>query len=223
MADPRPDHSWPSHSAAAVGCAGPAFLYAGTAHLLSALTPSLITPGRSRKYDDLVLSDFVIDEEPAPGVVLALHRATHATLQVLATRLAELDLPASEINVLANLAGHQPLTVGALAAATATRPTTLTSVLDRLARRGYVMREVDPADRRSFLISLTPDGGRAAAAVSAAVDGLERAALVRVSEAERAGFLAVIRALSEVSSDPEPRPAPAPPAPGPPAPRRAPA
>jgi len=152
----------------------------------------------------LVLSDFVIDEEAAPGVVLALHRATHATLRALATRLAGLDLPASEINALANLAGRRPLTVGALAAATATRPTTLTSVLDRLARRGYVVREVDPADRRSFLVSLTPAGHQAADAVSAAVRGLEQGALSRVSPAQRAGFFAVIHALSEASHDPAP-------------------
>ena len=129
--------------------------------------------------------------------MLALHRATHATLQALAVRLAGLDLPASEINVLANLAGHDPLTVGALAAATATRPTTLTSVLDRLVRRGYVIREVDPADRRSFLVSLTPAGQRAAGTISAAVRELERGALSRVSPAQRAGFFAVIDALSE--------------------------
>jgi len=129
--------------------------------------------------------------------VLALHRATHATLQALAVRLAGLDLPASEINVLANLAGHDPLTVGALAAATATRPTTLTSVLDRLVRRGYVIREVDPADRRSFLVSLTPAGQRAAGTVSAAVRELEQSVLIRVSPAQRAGFFAVIDALSE--------------------------
>ncbi|HUL28594.1 MAG TPA: MarR family transcriptional regulator [Streptosporangiaceae bacterium] len=157
----------------------------------------------------------MIDERPPPGVVLALQRAAHATLQVLATRLAGLDLPASEINVLANLAVRHPLTAGALSAATATRPTTLTSALDRLVRRGYVVREVDPADRRSFLISLTPPGQQAAAAVSAAVHRLEWGALARVSEAERAGFFAVIRALSEASSDPAPRPAPAPPSPGP--------
>jgi DNA-binding MarR family transcriptional regulator len=148
-------------------------------------------------YNDLVLSDFVVDEEPSPGVVLALHRATHATLHALATRLAELDLPASEINVLANLAGHDPLTVGALAAATATRPTTLTSVLDRLVRRGYVVRDVDPADRRSFLVSLTPAGQRAAGTASAAVRELEQSVLIRVSPAQRAGFFAVIDALSE--------------------------
>ena len=70
--------------------------------------------------------------------MLGLHRATHETLQALSARLARLDLPASEINILASMAGHRPLTVGALATATATRPTTLTSVLDRLARRGYM-------------------------------------------------------------------------------------
>jgi DNA-binding MarR family transcriptional regulator len=148
----------------------------------------------------LVLSDFVIDGVPSPGVVLGLHRATHATLQALSARLAGLDLPASEINVLASLAGHRPLTVGALATATATRPTTLTSVLDRLAGRGYVTREVDPADRRSFLISLTPAGQRAAATISAAVSELERTALAGVSPAQRAGFFAVVDAMSEVST-----------------------
>ena len=132
--------------------------------------------------------------------MLALHRATHATLHVLAARLAELDLPASGINVLANLAVGHPLTVGALAAATATRPTTLTSVLDRLVRRGYVVREVDPADRRSFLVSLTPAGQRAAATVADAVRGLEQAALTGVSPEQRAGFFAVAHALSEVSA-----------------------
>jgi DNA-binding MarR family transcriptional regulator len=146
----------------------------------------------------LVLSEIVIEGDPASGVVLGLHRATHATMHALAGRLDELDLAASEINVLANLAGHRPLTVGALAAATATRPTTLTSVLDRLVGRGYVVREVDPADRRSFLISLTAPGRLAAGTVAAAVRDLEQRALAGVSAAQRAGFFAVVHALTEV-------------------------
>jgi DNA-binding MarR family transcriptional regulator len=144
----------------------------------------------------------VINAGHSPGAVLGLHRATHATLHTLAARLAEsaLDLPASEINALANLAQRHPMTVGALATATATRPTTLTSVLDRLARRGYVERDVDPADRRSFLVSLTPAGEAAASAVAAAVHDLEQRALARVTETQRAGFFAVIGALTEVSA-----------------------
>jgi DNA-binding MarR family transcriptional regulator len=133
-------------------------------------------------------------------VILALHRATHATLHALAGRLARLGLPASEINVRANLADGRPRAVGALAAATATKPTTLTSVLDRLAHRGYIARDIDPADRRSFLVSLTPRGRAAAQTVARAVRDLEAQALAGVTPAQRTGFHAVVQALTEVGT-----------------------
>ena len=84
--------------------------------------------------------------ESAPGwsALLALQRATHATLQVLSAELADLDLTASEINALANLADGRGRTVSELGAAAGTRPTTLTSVLDRLERRGYITRGPAP-------------------------------------------------------------------------------
>ena len=132
-------------------------------------------------------------------MIVALHRATHATLQALGTRLAGLDLSAPDINVLANLADGARRTVGALATATATKPTTLTSALDRLARRGYLVRDLDPGDRRSFLISLTPSGEAAAQTVAAAVHDIERQALAAVTEADLAGFHTLIGALTEVS------------------------
>ena len=132
-------------------------------------------------------------------MIVALHRATHATLHALGTRLAGLDLSAPDINVLANLADGARRTVGALATATATKPTTLTSALDRLARRGYLVRDLDPGDRRSFLISLTPSGEAAAQTVAAAVHDIERQALAAVTEADLAGFHALTGALTEVS------------------------
>ena len=135
-----------------------------------------------------------------PGsAILALHRATHATLHALTTRLADLDLPAADINVLANLADGVARTVGALADATATRPSTLTSLLDRLTGRGYLVRETDLADRRSFVIRLTPAGRAAAERAAAAIADLERQALAAVTPAERAGFHALLDALTEVS------------------------
>jgi DNA-binding MarR family transcriptional regulator len=140
----------------------------------------------------------VIDAEYPGSDILALHRATHATLHELTTRLADLDLPAADINVLANLADGAGRTVGALAAATATRPSTLTSLLDRLARRGYLVRETDPDDRRSFVVRLTPDGQAAAARAAGAIAELERQALATVTPRQRAGFHAVIDALTQV-------------------------
>jgi MarR family transcriptional regulator, organic hydroperoxide resistance regulator len=132
------------------------------------------------------------------GVLTALHRATHVTLQALAARLAYLELTGSEQNVLAVLADRRPRAVGELAAATGTRPTTLTSVLDRLERKGLLIRELDSADRRSFRIVLTVAGRRAAAAVQAAVRELEQSALAFVSAEDVAGFRAVAGALTEV-------------------------
>lgn len=133
-----------------------------------------------------------------PGsAVLALHRATHATLHRLTTRLADLDLPAADINVLANLADGTGRTVGALASATATKPSTLTSLLDRLTRRGFVVRQGDPDDRRSFVVLLTPDGLAAAERAAEAIADLERQALATLTPQQRAGFYAVIDALTE--------------------------
>jgi len=141
----------------------------------------------------------VTDAEYPGSVILALHRATHATLHALTTALADLDLPAADIDVLAILADGAGRTVGALATATATRPSTLTSLLDRLIRRGYIARELDPADRRSFLISLTPAGRAVAEHAAAAIADLERQALPTVTPAQRAGFHTVIDALTEVT------------------------
>jgi DNA-binding MarR family transcriptional regulator len=133
------------------------------------------------------------------SVILALHRATHATLHALTTALADLDLPAADINVLANLADGVPRTVGALATVTATKPSTLTSLLDRLTRRSYVERQADLADRRSFAVVLTPDGLAAAQRAAAAIADLERQALATMTTAQRAGFHAVIDALTVAS------------------------
>jgi MarR family transcriptional regulator, organic hydroperoxide resistance regulator len=141
----------------------------------------------------------VVDDDEPGFLILALHRATHATAQALAVRLADLNLTASEINVLANLADGRARSIGELGSDTATKPTTLTSVLDRLARKGYVTRELDPADRRSFRVSLTADGQGVAGAARAAAEDLERTALAALSDADLTGFKAVTRALAEVS------------------------
>ena len=132
------------------------------------------------------------------SALLALQRATHATLQVLAAQLTDLDLTASEINALANLADGRSRTVSELAAATGTRPTTLTSVLDRLERRGHISRGPAPADRRAVLIELTSSGRSAAATVRRAVTDLERRALGNLPADAITGLRAALHALAQV-------------------------
>ncbi|HUZ56558.1 MAG TPA: MarR family transcriptional regulator [Streptosporangiaceae bacterium] len=134
------------------------------------------------------------------SAVLEVQRATHATLQVLAAELADLDLTASEINALANLADGRGRTVSELGAAAGIRPTTMTSVLDRVERRGYVSRGSLPGNRRAVLVELTPTGRRTAATIRQAIADLERRALSGLPADAIAGLRAALHALSEVSS-----------------------
>ncbi len=131
-----------------------------------------------------------------PSALLALQRATHATLHLIAAELAGLDLTASEINALANLADGQARTVSQLGAATGTRPTTLTSVLDRLARRGHITRGTRPKDRRSVVIELTDSGRAAAALIEQTLSDLEHRALDGLPAEAVAGFHVVLDALT---------------------------
>ena len=131
--------------------------------------------------------------------MLALQRTTHHTLHALSGALADLNLTAAEINALANLADHGTLNVRELSAETGTRATTLTGVLDRLEGRGYLTRELDPADRRSFRLPLTEAGQAAAGRVQAAITDLERGALAHLSATQIAGFHAVVAALQAAS------------------------
>jgi DNA-binding MarR family transcriptional regulator len=139
----------------------------------------------------------VIYENGLPSPVLALQRATHHTLHTLSAALADLDLSAAEINALANLGEGGTLNIRQLSERTGTRASTLTSLLDRLENRGYLARELDPADRRSFRLPLTKAGQTAAAQVLAAIADLERSALSRLDATQLAGYHAVITALQE--------------------------
>jgi MarR family transcriptional regulator, organic hydroperoxide resistance regulator len=134
------------------------------------------------------------------SALLALQRATHATLQVLSAELVDLNLTASEVNVLANLADGRGRTVSELGVAAGARPTTLTSVLDRLERRGHITRGTRPGDRRAVLIELTSSGQLAATTIRHAIAGLEHRALGGLPDDAIAYLRAALQALTEVPS-----------------------
>lgn len=127
-----------------------------------------------------------------------MQRATHATLQVLAADLVDLHLSSSEINALANLAAGRGRSVSELGAAVGIRLTTLTSVLDRLERRGHIRRGSRAGDRRAVVIDLTPSGRRAAAAIQRSIADLEARALDHLRPQTIDGFHTVVQALLDV-------------------------
>lgn len=134
------------------------------------------------------------------SALLKVQRAAHAIVHVLAAELADLDLTASEINALANLADGRGRTVSELGAAAGSRPTTMTSVLDRLERRGQVSRGSLPGNRRAVLVELTPAGRRTAARIRIAITAVERRALSALPEDAITGLRVGLHAFCEVSS-----------------------
>jgi DNA-binding MarR family transcriptional regulator len=132
-------------------------------------------------------------------VLLALQRATHATLQRLTSELAELELPPAEINAMAILGDGGVRAVSQLASAAGVRASTMTSVLDRLQKRGYVARSTSAGDRRVVLVSLTEPGEAAAKLIRGTMGDLEKRALGNLPASAIAGCQDVLRALSEAA------------------------
>src|SRR6266536_4593503 len=109
-----------------------------------------------------------------------VHRATHR-IGLYLGELREHDLSQGEAHILALLAHSSPANVADLHRGLAHKRSTLTSILDRLADRGFITRAVGADDRRTFVVTPTTKGRRVARRVHSHLTELERAAAARVS------------------------------------------
>jgi DNA-binding MarR family transcriptional regulator len=132
-------------------------------------------------------------------IIPALQRAVHMTAVRLEPALSEFAITLGEANVLARLAAEGAQTVAQLHHAFGHRRSTLTSILDRLEARGYVRREINVRDRRTYNIVPTPSGKRAGKRLLAEVDAIETAALNSVPARDMAAFWRVLDALDRPS------------------------
>jgi len=129
-------------------------------------------------------------------LVPSIHRATHRIGLYLAD-LRDDGLSQGEAHILALLATSGPATIADLHRGLAHKRSTLTSILDRLADRGFITRDVGADDRRTFLISPTASGRRAALRVHKHLAELEQAVARRITSADIRGFKAVLAAVEE--------------------------
>lgn len=109
--------------------------------------------------DDTVRDDRVMAPEVKQGEVvstaLALLDAMHKHLAVAAERV---DLTVSQAMLLRSLG--EPASMSESAEAMACDPSNVTGLIDRLEKRGLVVRRPDPDDRRVRLLVLTAEGRR---------------------------------------------------------------
>ena len=128
------------------------------------------------------------------NLVPPVHRATHR-IGLYLSDLRDAKLSQGDAHILALLDEKSPATIADLHRGLAHKCSTLTSILDRLAERGFVTRSVGATDRRTFVIALTPRGRAMARRVSRHLAALERAVEGRVTRADVAAFLKVLDAL----------------------------
>ena len=99
------------------------------------------------------------DLDPASlTVMMMLYRAVAAIDRTHAAELAPYKLNLGQFQALSVLHRVQePVTMGELAELLSVRRANLTGLIDTLARRSLVQRVLNPRDRRSFLVEITPD------------------------------------------------------------------
>ena len=116
--------------------------------------------------------------EPRNAVPGLIARVRMAFLDELDTRLAPLDLKATDYIVLVTLATGNVETASSVCSVLAHDPGAMTRKIDALEKRGLVRRVRSEEDRRAIKLELTPEGKKLypkalAAAVSMANEFLE--------------------------------------------------
>lgn len=163
-------------------------------------TVDLVIEQWSRARPDLDISPM--------GVLGRLSRLSRIAEREQQALFAEFGLQPGEFDLLATMrrAGAPGgLTAGALARSAMKTSGAITNRVDHLVAKGYATREVDPANRRTVLIALTPAGHRLTdKAVVAHVEN-ERRILAALGERQQGDLAGLLRELLISLDDTPPR------------------
>lgn len=128
-----------------------------------------------------------------------LHKASRQLSVYLEARTRELGLSPVEGHVLTYLHSYAPAPIAELVRVFGIKQSTFTSLLDRLEGAGLVRRELNPGDRRSFLIHVTDQGRELAERSNRLLEALEGEIRERLDPRDVEGFRAVMAAVEEVT------------------------
>jgi MarR family 2-MHQ and catechol resistance regulon transcriptional repressor len=115
--------------------------------------------------------------------------------------IAGLGLCQSDFGVMEALLHKGPLSVKALGEKVFLTSGSMTAAIDRLERRGWVVRGDDPADRRSRIVRLTADGRKTIEALFADHERDMERAVEALSQAERELAIGLLKRLGQTAQE----------------------
>jgi len=102
------------------------------------------------------------------------------------------------VAALATVERHGPLTLGELATREQVAPPTITKVVEKLEQNGFVARTVDPLDRRSSHVTITPKGAKQLQTFRTRRTEWLSARLAELSDDQRATLAAALPILEQM-------------------------
>ena len=180
-----------------------------------------LRPGRGSRPSPALLGVVRVDadfEDEYPGgdatcteAYASLCRTGEALLGELGRRIAAtFGIPHAAATALAVIDGaNTPLTPSQVSDRVLIASATVTATLDLLERRGWIRRVPNPADRRSVLIEITPEGRATTDQLLPGIRTIERSILSALTRDERAHLLDLLakilaRAADVAAEPPEP-------------------
>jgi DNA-binding MarR family transcriptional regulator len=114
-------------------------------------------------------------------------------------QLVDLGVSAPEAHIVSYVHAYGPCRVGELVRVFGYKKPTMTSMLDRLEQKDLIRRELNPNDRRSFVVNTIEKGAALAKEARNRVEKLDRRIRRRVSAEDLRGFLNVVEAVTETT------------------------
>jgi DNA-binding MarR family transcriptional regulator len=137
------------------------------------------------------------DEASVPALLRGARGSYARTIAVFLAAAGCEDLPQNGPFVLGGMANHRASAVDMIRGLGVTRQAA-SQLIDTLVVRGYLVREVNPADRRRLNIELTDRGRAAAEATAAAIGQVDTELATMITPAELAGLRAGLVALARI-------------------------
>lgn len=128
-----------------------------------------------------------------------LHKASRQITVYLEALDDEPGLSSTDGHILTYLRSYAPAAIGELVRVFGIKQSTFTSMLDRLEKAGLIRREINPGDRRSFLIHITDQGAAVAEDSTRRLVEFEDEIRRRAGPRDVQGFHAVMAVIEEIT------------------------